>query len=89
MLPVKLFRDETENWLDRPFSSLPRWTNFENMFDRIIRNAYLSCAAIQGIYSVISQLSAQDLNTLRMIRIRVLSWLRDTLFSSKLHEVPR
>ncbi|UCD29128.1 MAG: hypothetical protein JSV03_01190, partial [Planctomycetota bacterium] len=35
MLPVRLFRNGTENWLERPFGSLARWADFVSMFDRV------------------------------------------------------
>ena len=36
MLPVRYIRNGLENWLERPFGSLARWSDFDNMFDRIL-----------------------------------------------------
>ena len=36
MLPVRFVRNGLENWLEQPFGSLTRWSDFDSICDRVL-----------------------------------------------------
>ena len=36
MLPVRFVRNGLENWLEQPFGSLTRWSDFDGICDRVL-----------------------------------------------------